>query len=147
MTISGPGGGGLLDPDGAMEWLSAWKGRIDKLAADTKVMSDRLQELRVTAADDNGLVEVTVDYTGALVDLWLSQRIHRVAPEVVARTIMETIRNAKGQLADCAQEIIAETLGTESAATRAIAEQVGQQLRGPVSDSGAVATDDQRGRR
>jgi hypothetical protein len=53
MTISGPGGGGLLDPDGAMEWLSAWKGRIDELAADTKVMSDRLQELRVTAADDN----------------------------------------------------------------------------------------------
>ncbi|SCG72437.1 YbaB/EbfC family nucleoid-associated protein [Micromonospora coxensis] len=137
------GGGGVLDPDGARERLSAWKGRIDKMAADTRAMSDRLQQLRVTATDDNGLVEVTIDSAGAVVDLRLGRQIQRVAPEVVARTIMDTIRDAKGQVADRSQEIIAETVGTGSAAARAIAERVGQQLRGP--DPVAGTADEHRG--
>ncbi|MFR9779616.1 YbaB/EbfC family nucleoid-associated protein [Micromonospora sp. MS34] len=134
----------MLDPDGAMDRLAAWKGRIDRLAADTRAMSDRLQELRVTVADGNGLCEVTVDSAGGLVDLRLGPRIQRVAPDVVARTVMDTIREARRQLADRSQEIIADTVGTESAAARAIAERVGQQLRDadPASDN----PDEQYGR-
>ncbi|MEH1163789.1 YbaB/EbfC family nucleoid-associated protein [Micromonospora sp. CPCC 205539] len=135
-------GGGLLDPDSARERLSAWQGRIGKLAADTKAMSDRLEHLRVTASDGNRLVEVTIDSAGALVDLRLGQQTQRLAPDVVARTIMATIRAAKEELADRSQEIIAETVGTESAAAREIAERVGQQLRGP--DPGAETGDDSR---
>ncbi|MET8911545.1 YbaB/EbfC family nucleoid-associated protein [Micromonospora sp. NPDC004551] len=127
--MSGALGGGVLDPDGAMDQMRGWKGRIDKLAADTKVMSDRLQELRVTAEDDNGLAEVTVDSAGALRDLRLGRQIQRVSPEVVAQAVMDAIRRAKEQLAERSQEIIAETVGTESAAARAIAERVGRQLR------------------
>ncbi|MCO1594469.1 YbaB/EbfC family nucleoid-associated protein [Micromonospora sp. RHAY321] len=140
-----PDGGGVLDPDGAMERLSAWKGRIGKLAADTKAMSDRYQQLRVTAADGNRLVEVTIDSVGALVDLRLSRQIQRVEPDVVARTIMNTIREAREQLADRSQEIIAETVGTESVAAREIAERVGQQLRGP--NLGPESDDDRSWRR
>ncbi|WP_198041485.1 YbaB/EbfC family nucleoid-associated protein [Micromonospora chokoriensis] len=99
------------------------------MATATDAMSDRIQELRVTVADGNGLVEVTIDSVGALVDLRLGQRVQRVAPDVVARTIMTTIALAKRQLADHAQEIIGDTLGTDSPAARAIAERVGQQLR------------------
>jgi DNA-binding protein YbaB len=144
MGVGIPSPGGLLDPDGAMDRLAAWKGRIDQLAADTKAMSDRLQELRVTVADGNGLAEVTVDSAGALVDLRLGQRVQRVAPDVAARTIMETIREARRQLASRSQEIVAETVGTESAAARAIAERVGQQLRD--ADPGTESPDDQHGR-
>lgn len=128
---AGVANGGVLDPDGAMQWLSAWKGRIDELAASTKAMSDQLQELRVTAADPDGLAEVTVDSAGGLVDLWLGPQIQRVAPEAVARAVMTAIREAKWILADRAQEIIAETVGTESEAARTLAARVGQQLRGP----------------
>jgi DNA-binding protein YbaB len=119
-----------------MDRIAAWRGKIDKLAADTKTMSDRMQDLRVSAADPNGLVEVTVDSTGALVDLRLGQRIQRVAPDVVARTIMATIQEAKRVIAARAQEILADTIGTDSPAGRAIAERVGQQLRGPEPDAG-----------
>ncbi|MET8042108.1 YbaB/EbfC family nucleoid-associated protein [Micromonospora sp. NPDC005215] len=144
MTAEVPNAGGLLDPDGAMDRLAEWKGRLDQLATATDAMSERVQELRVTVADGNGLVEVTVDSAGALVDLRLGQRIQRVAPDVVARTIMSTIGLAKRQLADRAQEIIGETLGTDSPAARAIAERVGQQLRevNPAVDGG----DEQRDR-
>jgi DNA-binding protein YbaB len=119
----------ILDPDGAMERMAAWKGRIDKLAADTLAMSERLQDLRVTMSDRNGLAEVTVDSTGALVGLRLTERIARVAPDVVAQAIMATIGEARSRMADQSQEVIAETVGTESAAARAIADRVGNHLR------------------
>ncbi|SCE83748.1 YbaB/EbfC DNA-binding family protein [Micromonospora chokoriensis] len=144
MMAEVPNTAGLLDPDGAMDRLAEWKGRLDQLATATDAMSDRIQALRVTVADGNGLVEVTVDSVGALVDLQLGQRIQRVAPDVVARTIMNTIGVAKRQLADRAQEIIGETLGTDSPAARAIAERVGQQLR--AADPAVDGADDQHGR-
>jgi len=134
-------GGGILDPDGAMEQLHAWKGRIDKLAADTQAMSNAMQDLRVTVADDNGLAQVTVDSAGLLLDLKLSQKVQRVAPEVTARTIMETIRKARTQVANRSREIIADTLGTESEAARGIAERVSQRLL-PPDDAPSSPSDD-----
>lgn len=121
--------GAILDPDGARARLEAWKGRIDKLASDTKAMSDQLQDVRGTVTDPNGLAEVTVDSTGRLLDLRLTERIQHTDPAVVARTIMGMIRDARNRVADRSQEIIAETVGTESAAARAIAENVDRQLR------------------
>ncbi|HVK22116.1 MAG TPA: YbaB/EbfC family nucleoid-associated protein [Actinokineospora sp.] len=120
----------ILEPDGARERLAAWKGRIDKLAADTQAMSDRLQAVRISVSDATGLSEVTVDSTGALVDLKLTDRIQRVAPSVVAQTILATLGEARNKLADRSQEIIADTVGADSAAGKAIAERVGKQLRG-----------------
>lgn len=135
--------GNILDPDSAHERLAAWKDRIDKLAADTQAMSERLQEVRVTASDPNGLTEVTIDSTGALVDLRLTDRMQRTSPDVVARTIMATLGEAKNKLADRSQEIIADTVGTESPAARAIADSVGQHLRsGPAPESAAAPGDD-----
>ncbi|MGW3467423.1 YbaB/EbfC family nucleoid-associated protein [Saccharopolyspora sp. NPDC000995] len=135
--------GNILDPDSAHERLAAWKDRIDKLAADTRAMSERLQEVRVTASDPNGLTEVTIDSTGALVDLRLTDRMQRTSPDVVAGTIMATLGEAKNKLADRSQEIIADTVGTESPAARAIADSVGQHLRSdPVPESAAAPGDD-----
>lgn len=127
----------VLNPDDARQRLEAWKGRIDKLAADTKAMSDRFQQLEVTRKDRDGLVEVTVDSTGALVGLKLSREIDRSSPDVIAATIMSTIREAKSEVAERSQEIIAETVGTESPAARAIAERVGDHLRGTRDEDAA----------
>lgn len=138
--------GNILDPDGARARLDAWKGRIDKLAADTKAMSDQLQNVQVTAADPNGLAQVTVDSTGSLLDLRLTERIHQTDPAAVAQAIMSTLRDAKNKVADRSQEIIAETVGTDSAAARAIAESVDRQLRGPSEDeTQPVAESDEDG--
>ena len=118
----------ILDPDGARERLAAWKGRIDKLAADTKSMSDQLQGLRITAHDPAGMAEVTIDSTGTMVNLKLTDRIGKAAPETVAATIMSTLGTARRQLAERSKEILADTVGTESAAGRAIVESVSRNL-------------------
>jgi DNA-binding protein YbaB len=121
--------GDILDPDGALDELAAWRGRIDRLAADTRAMSDRLQELRVTATDDDRMVEVTVDAGGALVGLRLGRRIQQTDPDAVARAIMSTIGRARAQLAGRSRQIIEETVGTGSPAARGLAERVERRLR------------------
>ncbi|TVT53286.1 YbaB/EbfC family nucleoid-associated protein [Amycolatopsis rhizosphaerae] len=137
----------ILDPEGARERLAAWKDRIDKLAADTRAMSERLQAVRVTAGDPAGLAEVTVDSTGALVDLRLTDRIQRTPPAVVARTILATLGEARNRLADQSREIISETVGTGSAAAaRAIADTVERRLRtGPPPERPGGSGDDDEG--
>lgn len=122
MSADNPGG--ILDPDGAMEELAAWKGRIDQLAADTQEMSDRLQQLRVTARDEHGMVEVTIDTSGALTDLRLGRRIQQIEPDAVARAIMQTIGEARGVVADRSKEILADTIGLSSPAAQKIAAQL-----------------------
>jgi len=141
--LGDPNAGGLLDPDSAREQVAQWRERIGKMAIDTKAMSDRLRDVRMTASDRNRLVEVTIDANGRLMDLRLGDRIRHVAPDVVARTIMQTIAAASRQLAERAQQIIAETVGTESPAAREIAERVGRQLQPP--DQAADDRDDRRG--
>ncbi|MGH3860122.1 YbaB/EbfC family nucleoid-associated protein [Actinokineospora sp.] len=121
----------ILNPDAARERLAAWKGRIDKLAADTQAMSTRLQRVQVTAVDPGGLAEVTVDSSGSLVNLRLTDRIHKAAPDAVAQAVMAALRQAREQVAQQSQEVIAETMGPDSAAGRAISERVGRHLRGP----------------
>lgn len=118
----------VLSPDDARERLEAWRGKIEKLAADTKDMSDRFQALQVTRSDQNRMTEVTVDSSGSLVALRLTREIERASPDVVAATIMSTIRAAKAELAEMTQEIIEDTVGAESSAGQAIAARVKEHL-------------------
>jgi DNA-binding protein YbaB len=129
----------ILDPGGAVERLTAWKDRIDKLAADTRAMSERLQQVRVVVADPDGLVELTIDSTGALVDLRLTDRIQRTRPDAVATAVLTTLATARQQLAERSQEIVAETVGTDSPTGQAIVAQVGRQRR----DGSTAASDDE----
>ncbi len=131
-----PGPGGLLDPDGAHEQIARWRDRVDQMAGATQAMSDQLRDARVTTADVNGLVEVTVDATGRLVDLQLSERVRRSSPEVIAKTIMQTIALASGQMGQRAQQIIADTMGTQSPAAREIAERMMRHLQTPDQAAG-----------
>ncbi|WP_433374962.1 YbaB/EbfC family nucleoid-associated protein [Actinoplanes sp. CA-142083] len=126
----------FLDPDAADTYLRGWKARIDRMAADTKAMSDRLADLRVTASDDDDLVEVTIDSTGVLLDVRFDQRIQRAAPEVVSRALMSAVRAARVRAADQTRQIITETVGSESAAARTIAERVERQLLGTTLPAG-----------
>jgi DNA-binding protein YbaB len=118
----------VLSPDDARERLAAWQGKIEKLAADTKDMSDRFQALQVTTSDPKRMVQVTVDSSGSLIALQLTRDIERASPEVVAATIMSTIRAAKVELAGMTQEIIEDTVGAESTAGQAIAARVSEHL-------------------
>lgn len=122
--------GNILDPDAAGAYVEDWQRRVQRKAAETQAMSDRLSALRVTTKDDNGLTEVTIDANGALVDVRFTDRIQRVAPDAVARAVMSAVHDARRKAADQSRQIVTETMGEQSIAAQAIAERVEQQLRG-----------------
>ncbi len=110
----------ILDIEDARARLEAWKEHAEQRAAETQAASEGIQALRVTAADDNGVVAVTVDSTGALVDLRLSSRIQRQSPEYTEGLVLEVYRKAKARLADAAAEVVRETIGADSLTGRAM---------------------------
>nr|WP_221316330.1 YbaB/EbfC family nucleoid-associated protein [Saccharopolyspora gloriosae] len=119
--------------------MAAWRERAEQVAANTQAMSERINEVKVSASDPQGLAEVTVDSTGSLVDLRLTDEIKRKAPAVVARAVMTALGLARNQAADRSQEIVTDTLGADSAAGREIAQRLGDRLRsGPAAEEPAT---------
>ncbi|MEU1240825.1 YbaB/EbfC family nucleoid-associated protein [Micromonospora parva] len=110
----------LLDAEDARERLEAWQANAVRRAADTQAASAGLRALRVTASDAHGIVEVTVDSTGAMADVRLSARVQRVSLEQTQQAIMGAYRNARVKLAEAAAEVVRETVGADSATGRAL---------------------------
>jgi DNA-binding protein YbaB len=121
----------FLDPDASREYLRSWKENIDRVAAQAAVMSEQMQRLRITARDDNGIAEVTIDSAGVLVDLELTNRIHSFEPAVVARAVLSALREARGKAADQAHQIAVETMGPDSLSARTTADRMRQALERP----------------
>ncbi|MFC3739309.1 YbaB/EbfC family nucleoid-associated protein [Paractinoplanes deccanensis] len=121
----------FLDPDASREYLRSWKESVDRTAARAAAMSERMERLRVTARDGNGLAEVTIDSAGVLVGLELTDRIHRFEPQVVARAVMSALRDARARAADRAHEIAVETMGPDSLSARTVADRMRQALERP----------------
>ena len=118
----------FLDPDASRDYLRSWKANIDRTAARAATMAERLDQLRATAEDGDGLAEVTIDSSGVLVNLELTERIHRHAPEAVARAVMSALREARTKAAQRAQEIAVETMGPDSLSARTTADRMRQLL-------------------
>ncbi|GIG97171.1 YbaB/EbfC family nucleoid-associated protein [Plantactinospora mayteni] len=131
-----PDGEAFLDPDSSRDYLRSWKQRVEAMAARTQAMSDQIGQLRASAKDGNGLAEVTVDSTGVLVDLKLTERIHRFDPETVARAVMSALRQARVTAADRSREIAIETMGPDSVAARTIGDRMQQLLEPPEPTDG-----------
>ena len=122
---------GFLNPDASRAYLQSWKANVDQTAARATAMAERLQRLRTTAKDGNGLTEVTIDSSGVLLHLELTDRIHRYAPDAVARAVMSALREARQKAARQAHDIAVETMGPGSLSARTIAERMRQQLERP----------------
>ncbi|MGA5303741.1 YbaB/EbfC family nucleoid-associated protein [Nucisporomicrobium flavum] len=121
----------FLDPDASREYLRSWKENVDQMAARATAMSERMERLRVTARDGNGLAKVTIDSAGALVGLELTDRIHRFEPAMVARAVMNALRQARTQAAEQAHDIAVEVMGPDSLSARATADRMRSALERP----------------
>ncbi len=111
----------LLNPEATRAMLEERKARFEQMAAQTQAMAEQMNQLTVTVTDPNELVSVAVDSTGNLTGIQLSARIQRTNPDVVSRTIMETIAEAKRRIIEQTQAVIADTVGADSETGKAVA--------------------------
>lgn len=121
----------FLDPDASRDYLRSWRADAERKAQLAGAMAARIEQLRTTARDGNDLAEVTVDSSGVLVDLVLTERIHRYEPQVVARAVMSALREARTRAAEQAREIAVEALGPDSVSARVIGERMQELLERP----------------
>ncbi|GIF14906.1 YbaB/EbfC family nucleoid-associated protein [Actinoplanes teichomyceticus] len=119
----------LLEPGMALDRLAAWQHDIDQVVARTRAATARLAALRVSASDPRGLVRVTLDAQGTLHDIRFTARLDHYDPDVVSRTIMAAVRDARRRAAGDSALVIEETLGSASVAARELTARVAERLR------------------
>jgi DNA-binding protein YbaB len=123
--------GAFLDPDASRDYLRTWREDAERKAERAAAMAAQIEQLRASAKDGNDLAEVTVDSAGVLVDLVLTERIHRFEPQVVARAVMSAVRAARAKAAEQGQQIAVDALGPDSLSAQVIGERLRQQLERP----------------
>jgi DNA-binding protein YbaB len=108
------------DLDGAERWIDNWESSIQDRAAKAKSFAERGQGLTATATDKDRVVEVTVDSSGGVTALNLSERIRKMAAHEVSDLILSVMRAAQSKLTHEMARVAGETMGEDSDMTRTI---------------------------
>jgi DNA-binding protein YbaB len=109
-----------MNIEGARQRLDDWKARMEAHAANLEAANTELAAVTATYTDPNGVVTVKVDSSGNLVDLALSNRVQRQAPEDTARQIKDALTAAKQQVTQLTTEVATRHFGADSPTTRAL---------------------------
>jgi len=111
----------LDDLDGAERWVDNWESSIADRAAKVKTFAEQGAGVTGIASDPDRVVEVTVDSSGVVTGLYLSERVRRVPAPELGDLILSVMRAAQANLAQRMAEVAAETMGEDSDLTRSIA--------------------------
>ena len=120
-----PIGSGALDIEAVRERLRGLQESAAARAEATQQLSQQLQSITATATDAAHVVTVTVDSSGNVTDLRLTERIRGRQPDWLSETIMDTIKAARANLAEQTREAVGRTIGADSATGQAIVRRFG----------------------
>ncbi|MBL7258195.1 YbaB/EbfC family nucleoid-associated protein [Paractinoplanes lichenicola] len=120
-----------LDPE---DFLVDWERKVEQQTAMTTELSRRMQDTRATAESRGGEAVVTVDQSGGLAALELTDRAMRLSPEELSRTILETSRRAQARLAEQMTEIVTGLYGAGSDTAAFIGGAYAEQFPTPPED-------------
>lgn len=76
-------------------------------------MRDQAEQIQVTESSADGAVRVTIDSSGAPIDLALTSKISGMSPSEVAALVMDCMRRAQRRLAGQMRRAMAATAGAE----------------------------------
>ena len=79
------------DPEAAYRLIDNWESSLKERAAQAKTFAEQGAGLTATARDPDGIVEVTVDSTGVVTALNLSERIRKQLVEIPAGCSIERV--------------------------------------------------------
>ncbi len=99
------------------EEIEKWAAAAQDKAQRYQQMQQEMTALSSSATSSDEVVQVTVDTSGALTELTLSDGIRRMTGAEVSAAVMSTIRQAQSGLGDQVAEVITSTVGDEDTAT------------------------------
>ncbi|SCE99505.1 YbaB/EbfC family nucleoid-associated protein [Micromonospora mirobrigensis] len=106
--------------DAAARRLDDWEAGFADRANRSRQLSARVQALTGTATNADRTVEVTVDASGALVDLRLDERTRQHSAAHTAKQIMQATRAAHADLLRQVTEAATSLLGADDPTGQAI---------------------------
>ena len=119
------------DLDEASRLVDNWQQRLEEQASRARALSARVAGLTARASSSGGLVEVTVSGQGLMTGLWMDDAIRRQPAADTAASVLAALRAAQAALAARVADAVAETVGIDSPAGRAVLASYGSSLRGP----------------
>jgi DNA-binding protein YbaB len=114
----------IRGPEDARAALADWKERADKRAADAIAASEAVQAVTAIGADDNGIVNVKLNSSGAIVQVAFSSDIRRMQPIHLERQFMQAYNNAGQALLEAARVAVQERLSPESPTAKALVDSI-----------------------
>jgi DNA-binding protein YbaB len=109
-----PGDGGSsvpIDPEAAID---DWAARAEGQSALATKLSERLQQAQASAESRNGEVVVTVNHSGGLVKLRLSDQAMTLSASDLEETILATSHRAQANLARQVSDLVSSLYGAGS---------------------------------
>ncbi|WP_164842232.1 YbaB/EbfC family nucleoid-associated protein [Actinoplanes solisilvae] len=100
-----------MNPDYAIE---DWAARVQHQSSLTTELSERLQQARATSESHGGDVTVTVDHTGGLAELRLTDQAMRRSAGELSEIILATSRRAQARLAKDIEAMVNTLYGAGS---------------------------------
>lgn len=129
-------------PEDPEDFLVDWERKVEQQTARTTELSRRMQETRATSESRGGEVVVTVDQSGGLAGLVLTERAMRLPAGELAATVLETSRRAQARLAEQMSQIVTGLYGAGSDTANFIGGAYAEQFPTPPEDD-----DEERARR
>ncbi|MFD0205559.1 MULTISPECIES: YbaB/EbfC family nucleoid-associated protein [Saccharothrix] len=113
MTVPGDLLGG--DPAEVERGLDQWVAGFERRAEAYQQLHQRVEGVRISATSPNGVVTVTVDAEGSLVDAKFTDQLGRTTPDELSRQLLLAVNQAKAQITPRVREIAGDTLGEDGA--------------------------------
>lgn len=104
----------------SQEHIAAWRQRADDRLEGVQKLAEKMENLKVGAVNDENTVKVTVDATGALIDLKLHPKVTKETAADIAAEIMATVKKARLSVSEGAAMILERTVGTETETGKAV---------------------------
>ncbi|NMO57581.1 YbaB/EbfC family nucleoid-associated protein [Actinoplanes sp. TBRC 11911] len=101
-------------------WIDDWQAKIEARLARTRALTAGLREVKGVGRSGDGLVEVTIDSSGALMELRLDEDVRRHSARWIAEQVITAARSAKGDLARAATGVVHESGENETPEGRAV---------------------------
>lgn len=106
----------------AQEYVASFAQRIAEIRSRTEAARAALRSVTATASSPDGRVTVTVDSAGVLTDIAFGT-VSDCDPATLARTVLDTAREARLQVLADARTAVVENVGADSPALRVLDEQ------------------------
>ncbi|WAL69283.1 YbaB/EbfC family nucleoid-associated protein [Amycolatopsis cynarae] len=110
----------MRDPEQAAASIDAWAEGLAAKADRYRAAQERTEEIRLSSANSDGSVRVTVRADGSITDLVLTGRARSMPLDELSAQILTTMRRAQARIADRVGEVLTEEIGDEDPQTHAM---------------------------